>query len=223
MKTNNNRQMLYWIVLGAIVWGIVASLSHAFADAKNPASDVRFASVDMGRIQTEYKLVAQYRQQMQQSQAQQEAILTVMINNPFLSEQDQKTLADLTQKANTPAGLTPAEKTQLQQLQDQSKKANDDFQRLRQAQNLSQQDQQTLQNYLNLEQATEARVNTLKQQFQADLQNKLDTAMAQLNKNIREAIATVAKEKGYVLVLDNSLAPYAQADCTDDVLKILNK
>ncbi|HLH81415.1 MAG TPA: OmpH family outer membrane protein [Chthonomonas sp.] len=223
MRSNDSRPMLYWIVLAAIVWGIVASLSHAFADAKSAPGDIRFASVDMNRIQTEYKLVQQYREQMQAETNQQQQLLQVMTDNPFLSEQDQKTLATLLQKANTPAGLTPAEKQQEQQLLDQSKKANDDYQRLSQAQNLSPQDKQTLDNYLNLEKATEARINLLKQQFQQDMQNKLDAAMAQLTKNIRDAIATVAKDKGYALVLDNSVAPYAQADCTDDVLKILNK
>lgn len=219
----NSSRGLRIIVLAVVLLCLIASLKGAFGAQKN-GGDMRFASVDNQRILHEYKVIQDFLQTMRTQRDQLKMEGQVYEQNPFLSPADQKSLGDLTVLASVPAGLTPAQKTAQQALLDKSKIASDEYQKLVNGQtSLTAADKQLLNTYVQMKQDTDTRVNGMSQQFQADLTAKSETMDTQAQVNVKAAIAKVAKEKGYTLVFDSAVAPYAQNDCTDDVLKILNK
>jgi Skp family chaperone for outer membrane proteins len=221
---NPNRELRVIVAL-AILLCIVASLTGARGQDKN-AGGLRVATVDINRLQNEYKVIKSFKQELDIRQAALKIQLQTWQQNPLLSEADQKTLSDLNIKDKTAAGgLSAAEKTHQTALVEQSRKLNDDYNRLQGTAigAATPHDKQQLQEYVTLVQGTEARATAAQSVLQTEMQTKLTDTAQQTQKSVHDALKTICKEKGYNLVLSSEIAPYADFDCTDDVVKVLNK
>src|SRR5579871_1540303 len=106
---NPNRELRVIVGL-AIVLCIVASLRGASGEDKNTGG-LRVASVDLNRMQNEYKLLKNFKQELDKKQEALSIQLQTWKQNPLLSEADQKALSDLNIKdKSAPGGLSAAEK-----------------------------------------------------------------------------------------------------------------
>lgn len=214
------------IVLSAIVLCIVASLTGASGQDKT-AGGLRVANVDLQRLQNEYVPLKTFKEELDAKQNELDIQVRTWQQNPLLSAADQKTLSDLAikDKMANGAGLSAADKATQQRLLDASKKLNDDYTRLQGTAigAVTDADKQQLNGYLKLANDTEARAQATKQQLQTDMQTRLASIADQAQKNMKDAFGKIAKEKGYNLILSAEIAPYAEYDCTDDVLKLMNK
>ena len=118
---NPNRELRVIVGL-AIVLCIVASLRGASGEDKNTGG-LRVASVDLNRMQNEYKLLKNFKQELDKKQEALSIQLQTWKQNPLLSEADQKALSDLNIKdKSAPGGLSAAEKASQTKLMDQSRK-----------------------------------------------------------------------------------------------------
>ncbi len=214
------------IVLSAIVLCIVASLTGASGQDKTTGG-LRVANVDLQRLQNEYVPLKTFKEELDAKQNELDIQVRTWQQNPLLSAADQKTLSDLAikDKMANGAGLSAADKATQQRLLDASKKLNDDYTRLQGTAigAVTDADKQQLNGYLKLANDTEARAQATKQQLQTDMQTRLASIADQAQKNMKDAFGKIAKEKGYNLILSAEIAPYAEYDCTDDVLKLMNK
>ncbi len=216
----------YWnsVAVTAFVLCIVASLTVAHGD--NPASPpMKIAIVDISKVRSNYKLLVDYAKVVDAKKAAYDSTINVYKSNPLLSPQDQATLAALTLKSTTPAGLTPSEKTQMTQLTAQSQNALQLFQKLQTAtaSSLSAQDKQTLTNDVQMESSTETYLQSLHDQTVKDINAATDAKIQEAATNLKAAVATVAKEQGYTVVLDTQAVLFGGTDITNAVLKVLNK
>ena len=214
------------IVLAAIVLCIVASLVGAKADQEKSASaGLKVASVDVSRLLTDYKYAVNTTSDLQKKNDELELRLRTIQQNFLLPEADQKTLADLAVQQNTPNGLTAAQKQTQTKLQADSKALMDQYTGLQQKQvgQLTQQDKDNLQDFTKRASDTDSRLRAMEQQGKGDLDKQLQTAQTKAVTDIHDAVAKVAKEKGFSLVLRSDVAFYADNDITDSVLTQLNK
>jgi Skp family chaperone for outer membrane proteins len=212
------------VVLASIALCIIASLTGAKGQDKN-SGGLKIASVDIGRIQEEYTTIKALKTELDSKQVALQTQMQTWQQNQLLTEADQKSLADLALKANSPNGLSAAEKSMQQGLLDKSRKLNDDYQRLQSVQigQATDQDRQQLDGYIKLATATETRAKVAQQSLQTEMQAKIKDTAAAAQKSIKDTLEKVSKEKGYAVVFSSDVAPYTEFDCTDDVLKVLNK
>jgi Skp family chaperone for outer membrane proteins len=221
----NPNRGLRTIVALAIVLCITASLVAARGQDKN-VGGLRVATIDLTRVRNEYTVLKAFKQEVDKRQEELGIQFQVWEQNPLLPEADQKTLGDLNIKEKAAAGgLSAAEKTNQSKLIEDSHRLNADYQRL---QNtvigaITPADDKQLQDYKTRIRSTEARANAAKTALQAEMQNKFTTLAAEAQKKVHETLKGLAKEKGFNLVLSSEIAPYAEYDCTDDVIKLMNK
>jgi Skp family chaperone for outer membrane proteins len=186
---------------------------------------LRVALVDIERISTEYTFNINAMQALQKQDQLNLLVLRALDQHPLLLEADHKVLTELvTAENSTPNGLTPAQKEQRQKLLDKSKALQEEYNALQQKMvgQLNAQDKLKLNDFFKAQGDAKQRFNDLQEQMQQALKNKLANDRAKALKDVRAAIATVAKQKSIHLVLSNEFVWYAENDLTDDVIKLLN-
>ena len=211
------------IVLAAIVMCIVASLTGARgADEK---AGLRVATVDLQKLQDEYEVIKSFRTNANKQDTDFKVEYETCLRNQLLSEEDQKTLVALAIKERAPGGLTKPEQDKQKTLLDQSKVLTEHFIKLQNtpAGAFAAADEAKLKEYTKLATETETRLKTHQSQLQKDVDGKAQETAANAQKSMKETLAKLARDKGYNLVLSSAVAPYAEYDCTEDVLKALNK
>lgn len=207
-----------------IVCCILFSLAGAVAQDKTQGG-IKLANIDLGRIQDEDAKLQGVKQTLQTQKQTAETEGQTWSQNPFLSADEQKQLSDFLMKEKSPNGLSPADKKAEQALQAKSKQMYDDYQRLQGLPTgaLTDTDKQQLNYYVKLQSDTQTRVNDLQTQYEQNLQNQVQATTAEFQKELHDALGKVAHDKGYTIIYTAEVAPYAENDCTDDVLKLLNK
>lgn len=213
------------LILAAIVLCITATLTGARAGEDKPAA-IRVALVDVGRLSGEYNSNITAFQELQKRGQINITVLRTLAQHALLSEADQKALGDLVlAEVNTPNGLNPAQKEQKQKLLDKSKAMSEEFLGLQQKMvgQLTPQDKEKLNQYYKAQSDTEQRLQKSKTDSDDALESDALKNRTKALKDVRDAIAKVAKDKGFTLVLSNEVAWFAETDVTDDVLKVLNK
>lgn len=205
--------------------GIVAALTaQAGMQKENPNTALKIASVDSARLMAEYKNTTSADEDINK---QKNDILTQLRSwqqNPLLVEKEQTELAALTSLENSPSGLNDAQKSRKKILTDSSKAKLEEFQALQLKQGqLAPADNVKLTDYTKAASDSTSRIEAKQREADADLQKKVSTITLKLQKDVKAAIAKVAKEKNYTLVLNGDLALYAENDITNDVLSHLNK
>lgn len=209
------------IVLATIVLCVMATLTGARGQDKS--GGLRVANIDIQRLQNEYAAIQTFNKDLGSKEESLQVQVQTWSQNALLGDADQKTLAGLVLKDKT-GMLTPAEKAQQQKLLDQSKKLLDDYTRLQNTAigQINNQDKDQLNTYIRLAADTENRVNVAKQRLQDEIRGKVAETGDMVKKAMKAAVEKIAKEKNFSVVFTTDVAPYAEYDCTDEVLKILN-
>ena len=70
---------------------------------------------------------------------------------------------------------------------------------------------------------TQAKLTADQQRMQADVESKAKDLNTIVQDKLQKALTDVAKKNGYTLLLNKQIAPYAEFDCTKDVLTQINK
>jgi Skp family chaperone for outer membrane proteins len=208
------------IVLAAIALGIVGALSAGAAPPE--PQGMKFAVVDMERIIQEYSGTAKANADLKKKYDDYNATLQTMRQNPFLTQAEQKELADINIKGALPAGLTAAETARQKALTDKSTQLTSEYQSLQNKQNPTDADKARMADLTKLGKDSDTRIKELQAQAQADVQKTEQENNTRLLKEVREAISKVAKKQNLNLVFASQFALYGEDDVTDGVLKQLN-
>ncbi len=205
--------------------GIVAALTaQAGMQKENPNAALKIASVDSAKLMAEYKQTTSADENINKQKNDILTQLKTWQQNPLLTVAEQNELATLVSQEATPAGLNDAQKARKKVLTDSSRAKLDEFQSLQQKQGqLSAADNVKLTDYTKASSDTNSRITSKQQEADADLQKQVSSITVKLQKDVKDAIAKVAKEKNYSLVLNGDLALYSDNDITQAVLKDLNK
>jgi len=201
---------------------MVVCLAFALRASGASEKQITFATVDIQKINDNYKLKAVLETQFQQLQAKWQGRLARRQNMPLLTEDEQKQIDAIEEKG---PNQTDADKATLKQLMDKAQQLNNQLVALRQKKESELTDADKAQLATLEAQIAKAsdQYNTMQDQMRADLTNFDNQNSELLVKNIRDAVAQVAKEKGITIVFNNQVVLYSGVDITDQVLAILNK
>ncbi len=210
----------WWRVL--VLSTMVVCLAFALRASGASEKQITFATVDVQKINDNYKLKAVLETQFQQLQAKWQGRLARRQNMPLLTEDEQKQIDAIEEKG---PNQTDADKATLKQLMDKAQQLNNQLVALRQKKESELTDADKAQ-LATLEAAiakASDQYNSMQDQMKADLTNFDNQNSDLLVKNIRAAVAQVAKDKGITIVFNNQVVLYSGVDITDQVLAILNK
>lgn len=213
------------IVLAAIVLCIVACMTGARAADDRTA--LRIAVVDIQKLIDENTMVKAFNDSITKEANTFKVKNEVMQRNPLLTEEDQNALAALTAKdrAAGAAGLSKDDKAKMEELQKRGANLNEDYQRVSSLPNggLGDVDAAKMKNYNKTGNDSVQRLAAEQNRIKNELDTREKTVNEQVLEAMQKSLADVAKKNGYNLVLSKQVAPYAEFDCTKDVLALLNK
>ena len=210
------------IVLAAIVLCIVASMVGAGAQDKG----LRIAVVSPGRLVSDYKFAKASRDALEKMQSEVKTTLQTWDRYHMLTATEQDALTKLVLKeAATPNDLTKDEKTQMQQLKDKHEAQFVEFNNLlkQPVGNFAPAQAAQLDKLQKIRADTAARIKDKDTSAAREIQLKEEDYNVKIDKDVRENLNKVAKEKGFNLVFSSQVVLFADTDITDDVLKQLNK
>ncbi len=213
------------IVMAAIVLCIVACMTGA--RAADDRTGLRVAVVDIQKLIDENTMVKAFNDSITKQANDFKVKSEVVQRNPLLTEDDQIALAALTAKdrAAGAAGLSKDDKGKMEELQKRGAVLNEDYQRVSSLPQvgLGNADEVKLKNYTKTGNESVARLAAEQNRIKNELDGKEKNVNEQVLEAMQKALADVAKKNGYNLVLSKQVAPYADFDCTKDVLALLNK
>jgi Skp family chaperone for outer membrane proteins len=225
-QTSDSANGLFFIratVFAAIVLGIVASLTGA--QAGQDKNGLRIAVVNPGKLLADYKYAKASTDTLEKLDGEAKLAIATWNRYPLLGSKDQDDLVKLVQKENTPgAELTKAEKDQEQGLKTRHDNLVKEYQDLLGKPNgaLTAQDSARLDAFSKLKTDSETRIKTKQTEATTEIGKKQDEFNQKIDKDVRDALNKVAKDKGMNLVFSSQVVLYADTDITEDVLKHLN-
>lgn len=208
------------VVAGFIALCFMASMMGAKAQGNG---GMKIASVDQAKLFDEYKYTQEASKALQKKGDDAQLTLQTWAQNSLLTEGDQVRLSDLAIEKNAAGEKFDAgKKGEMDKLLKQSNDYNNDFVALQGVQNPTPTQQMRLGVLTRAYSDTQARIEAKKRTINADIEKQRNDNRDQIFKDMRAAIAQVAKAKGFNLVLTTDTAFYCDSDITDAVLANMN-
>jgi Skp family chaperone for outer membrane proteins len=206
------------IVLIALVVLSATAVVYAAAPAKPVVSD-KIGVVDYQKLWADYDLTKSYASDFEALKNKRQATLERWDRNRLLTEAQLKELDTLYEKT----AQTDADKARIKALEDEATKLDGDLKALQAKKDLSTDESKQLADF----QAASKKMDDLLSK-QADLfQKELTDTDAQWTKkvedNLTAAVAKVAEQKSFSVVLMKSAVLYGGTDLTASVLEVANK
>ena len=202
------------LVLSTIVLCIAFSMKANGQGGKSAL----FATVDVQKLNENFVAKKALEKQFQDLQTQWNTRLARRDNLPFLTVDEQNQLDAAIDKGGV---IDPKAK----ELTDKGNALTEEMNKLSQKPQaqLVEADTKRIKELETIRQKTIETFNTLKEQMTNELKNFDALHSDELLKQIRTAVATVAKQKDVSIVFNSQVALYAGNDITDAVVNVLNK
>jgi len=182
-----------------------------------------FATVDIAKIQNEYKAKATVESDLKALQDKLDGALQRRDAMPFLSDEDHKELDRL--KDKDIAMRTDAEKKKIDDL---TTKGNTQFSEIKALQqksdkDLTEADKKRIKEAEDIYVKAQQSFAAMKEDRDKKLKEFITSNSETLLKNVRQAVAKVAEQKSLSIVFNSELVLYAGVDITAPVIGELNK
>lgn len=206
---------------GALALVPAAGFAQGGAAPAGAANNLpKFGSVDMGKLQNEYKGRRAYEQEINKFQTELDGILRRMVQGSaaFLIDAEINELVGLYEK---PAP-NDADKKRIQTLE---AKGDQQSVALSQLQNTASPDaaqQSQLQQLTEAQSRGQRAIQGLNRRYAERIEDKIKELQLKMFADMQVVVAKVAKQKGLAMVFNGSVAVYTENDITEDVLKTLN-
>jgi Skp family chaperone for outer membrane proteins len=208
-----------YIGIGAAVavMSVGAVSARAGADAPNSA----YASVDMEEVAKNSKSYAKNSDDMKVFVAKLQNVNAKLGDGTaiFLVEAQMRELAGLYEKDT----LTTAEKSRVSELETAGDARKAELSKLENTTAPTDENRKRYRELNDLQTAGKDTLARIVQEYQRRIQDREEQLTAKTLKEIRAAIADVAKSKSYAVVFDSKVAIYTANDITTDVIKQVNK
>lgn len=181
----------------------------------------QFAIVNFRKCATESKFKQELDAKFAELRKRLEGVFQKLkdANAVFLSAAEIKELAGLYEKAQ-PADAEKKRVETLQQIADQRAGA---ARRLDNTATLTDEQKKELEKLAQMQQDGAAALQEVGTDYQKRVEGQGADFEEQLAAKVKDAVASVAKEKNLLIVFDSNVVVYAAADITPDVIKILQK
>jgi len=205
---------------GALAFAAAPASAQGGAAPAGANSLPKFGSVDLGKLQNEFKGRQAYEQEINRLQGDFAGIMRRMVQGSaaFLTETEINELSGLYEKQ----AQTDADKKRISALE---AKGDQQSVQLGQLQNTASPDatqQAQLQQLTDAQTKGQRALQAVDRRFAQRIEDKAKELQSKMISELRVATAKVAQQKGLAMVFDGQFALYTQNDITEDVLKILN-
>jgi Skp family chaperone for outer membrane proteins len=183
------------------------------------AGNFALGFVDLVRIGKEYEGTKNSQAELDGFQQSLRKQLDDRETTRFLDEKE-RAAVDAIRAAAAP---TEEQKKQLNDYLATSKSREAQLRALQQNPNKTEQEKADADRLSKLSAKTDEDMDAMGEKLEGQLQTKADEISKKLTDTVTVAIEAVAKEKGYMAVVDKKAMLYGGTDVTEDVLKQLNK
>ena len=215
MKLTRTLQNITLLGIAAITF---AALSGT-AIAAPAVGGSQFGSVDINKIQAESTKKAAYDSTLHDMATRLDAQFKQQAAYVMLSKDEQVQLAQLLAKTNR----TDVDNTAVTALEAKATRDAQELTNLQQTKNPSSTDSARMDALTKQYQAGQQALTDIGDGYQAQLKKASDTDNTDFTRSVKEAIATVAQQRGLAVVFTADVAVYTTNDITDEVVKRLNK
>ncbi|MDI6827237.1 MAG: OmpH family outer membrane protein [Armatimonadota bacterium] len=211
-------------VTTVIVMAVIIVCAVGIAIAADAKATMQFGTVDIEKAYAGYQKSAQIKEELKNAYDKANLKLDLMKANKLLTPEEIAELVELSTKDKQ----TEADKARINALLDISKKRDQEMQTLEQKQDATDTEKARLQQLIEQRKNSEEAYKKSFESLQKELTNKENELLGAAKKDIVDAVAAVAKEKGISIVFNRSIGLadfiiYSAVDITDDVIKKLNK
>jgi Skp family chaperone for outer membrane proteins len=207
------------LVLSTIVLCIVFAVRASGDDKKNGT----FATVDLVKLQQEFKAKAAVEGEIASMQGRLERALQRRDAMPLLTEEEHKELDQLVDKDIS--ARNDKEKKRIEEITTKGNTLSLEATKLRQRdqKDLSEADKKKINENEQAAQKTLGVINSLRDDGTNKLKQFINTNSETLMAQIRKAVGKIAEQKNISLVFNSEVALYAGTDITPQVVTELNK
>jgi Skp family chaperone for outer membrane proteins len=184
------------------------------------ADGLRIAKVDLGELQKQFITLQQKQQELDQARQRNADLLQTLSQYLFLPQESFREMMGI---ARLPKPWPEEKQKRAEELARISEEKEKQFLALRAKTSRSPEEEDQFKTLQELAEARDADLRQFEQQLLQELLSRQRELQQQLLEQVRSAIAQVAKEKKYDLVLDSEVLLFGGDDITDSVVAILNK
>ena len=214
-----HRNLRRLLTLGAAALTLTPALLSRPAQAAPAGGMPTFGSVDIQKLQSESTKKAKYDTDLHALADRLNTAFTQQAASIMLTKAEQTELGGLLSKA----GPTDTDRTRITVLQAQASKSAQELTDLQQAKAPSPADTARIATLTAQYDAGKAALAEIGDSYQTQLKTLQDKDNTEFTLSVKEAIASVAQQKGLSVVFDSNLAVYTTNDITADVVKRINK
>ena len=199
----------------------VAAAAVLFAGVAAEAADnqIKIGVVDIQKMYRDAPRIKQYMEDLDEFRGSLALKLEIYGQNTMLDGNEIKELIDLKTK-ETP---TEADKTRIKTLEDTERARDAELKGLQENKELNEQQKARLQELQDMQKMSKDTLNAIAKDYDEQWQTKTQEFDAKAVADLREAINTVAQDKGFTLVLDQAAVFFGGTDITDDVIAKLDR
>lgn len=206
-----------WMILGALALTVAPVSARPAPDT--PAGMPVFGSVDINKIQGQSARKARYDAELHTLADRLDTAFKLQAASVMLSKAEQTELGTLLGKPNP----SDPDRAHITALQTQATNAAHELADLQQKKDPSPADTSRMTTLTTQYETGKAALQEIGDQYQAQLKTLSDKDNTEFTVSVREAIASVAQQKGLSVVFTSDIAVYTANDITDDVVKRINK
>ncbi|MBS1704499.1 MAG: OmpH family outer membrane protein [Armatimonadetes bacterium] len=204
------KQFSGWLV-AAVLLGIMAGLGFQGSTEKTGV-------VDLNRVVSDSDMGKKASKQIQDAYAVRDGLLTFVSTYMLLTTDQAAKLRDLTLKP-TP---TEADKNEIDRIKKDVMDADKKRTELLQKATPTEAERLALQDYANRSKTMSQTLDRWQQEFQSELSQMEQTVRESTLAAVRTTLKDMAKQQGYSVVLESTVAPYGANDLTEGLIKALN-
>lgn len=213
-----HRFALKLTVLGAAALTL-ASAALPAAHAAPPAGIPVFGSVDINKIQSQSTKKAKYDAELKGLADKLDFQFKQQAASVMLTKAEQTELGSLLGRANQ----SDSDKARITALQTQAKISAQELTDLQQKRDPTPADTARLAALTSQYQTGQQALQAVGDSYQTQIKTLSDRDNADFTQSVKEAISSVAQQRGLSVVFTSDIAVYTANDITDEVVKRINK
>jgi Skp family chaperone for outer membrane proteins len=223
MDVTRNVRAIY---LAVIIACIIVSLTGANARPTAAAPDLKVAFYNFARVMNEYKATVDANREVDKKVEEHTVHIQTWQTYSLLTEQDLKRLAELIlEEKSAGQNFDNNKKNEKKALEDKHKQLLEEFNGLQQKPEsmLTKADKDRLGLLIRARSDAQAAAQRRIQQGDEEIKRLSNEKLQKIEKDIRDSIIKVAKEKGITILFTDQVVAYCDTDLTDAILAQLNK
>ena len=205
---------IVWVLAAAVVAALSAGVAVQAAD-----NEMKIGVVDVEKMYRDAPRIKQYMEEREKFATSLRVKLETRGQNTMLDGTEITELIELKVKENP----VEADKIRIKALEDTERARDAELKSLQEKKDLSAQESARLKELQDMQTKSKDAATAVAGDYEEQYQTKTQELHAKAVADLREAITTVAQDKGFTLVFDQAAVFFGGTDISDDVIAKLDR